>query len=295
MKRTLGAWGRRVVGACLAGPLRLAGYRIERQQARLQDMRAPGRCLTPLEGMYVSKQRRYVLDVPPALLASTNLMHIWIEVIRFYERGGRGAALRYFSDYFNEFQPRNVAEFLNVMPNKKWLLLDPLAYVYPWDASTPEEKREFRIKLMRDEARKNGFEAWREKDGWKGFGPVSPKLVEMELKRLIDTYESIRRIGLKEEFGLIRARIFTTKGEEIIQPRHGWHRVAICLALEIESIPMLFDKDNPVIRLEEAHLWPNVRRGLYTVEEAADIFRRRFERHLQERLWPKREEIRQAV
>jgi hypothetical protein len=186
------------------------------------------------------------------------------------------AARHRLQAYFDTCKPKNVSDFLQITPTLPWHHGDPLSYVYPWDAVGPEEKMAFRMELMRKEARENGFHMWNESDGWKGFGPVSSGMVDMELRRLLSTFESIRKHGLDERHGHMLGRIYCWGSSEMVLPRRGWHRVAVCLALDMEKIPIMFDRRHAIIRLEDAERWPNVVNGNFTVAEACGIFERNF-------------------
>jgi len=272
---------RRIKKILFDAPIRLSGYEVRRiQSERVADLRNGGNCPTPLEAMYVCEKERCLVEVPADIIVRTKLMDAWIDVIRVYECSGRDAARHRLSTYFEEVQPASVAEFLGISPTHAWHHENALSYVYPWDMHDPRMTRESRVATMRKEAYENGYPAWQETDGWKGFGPVSEAVTDLELRRLLNIYDSIRTTGFSEKHDPIVGRIFANRNIQIIQPRRGWHRVAVCLALGFSKVPMMFYKTHTVVRLEDVQVWPNVKRGYFSRQEAVDIFMRRFESHL---------------
>ncbi|WP_416137938.1 hypothetical protein ACM26W_15845 [Halomonas sp. HK25] len=255
----------------------VSGYEIRRRHGSdIHDLRIPGYSPTPSEGAYLGESSRYIVDVPAEMVGRTPLMRLWVAILQDYVAQGEDAARQRLQAYFDTYEPKSVADLLQIKPSQPWHHGNPLSYVYPWDAEGPEEKVAFRVELMRKEAKEHGFHMWKESDGWKGFGPVSSAVVDMELRRLINTCESIRTHGFDERRGQVQGRIYGWGPSEMVLPRRGWHRVAVCLALDMEKIPMLFDRRHAIIRHEDAARWPNVVNGNFTVNDAYSIFERRF-------------------
>ena len=258
----------------------ISGYELIRLPVpAVKDLRNAEAPYSPLEALYSCTSDRFVVDVPIDMIVPTRMMLAWIMALKAYESQGKEAARTILQGYFTYLQPVNVAQYLKLPVRKEWHQGPPLSYVYPWEDMLPQVKMDFRIRLMRDESVKNGLE-WQESDGWKGFGPVSDRLIDMELGRLTRTYDSIKRHGIDERHGHVFGTLFCAGNVQMVQPRRGWHRVAICMMVGLESIPIMFDRRNVVVRLEEAESWPNVRRGLFSLDEAVKVFDERFGTHL---------------
>ncbi|QFU01526.1 hypothetical protein FIU83_07715 [Halomonas sp. THAF5a] len=265
---------------CLGRMIGISGYELRRRPvSAVADLRSAEFPYTPMEALYACTSDRFVVDVPVDMIVPTRMMLAWITALRAYENRGEEAARTLLQEYFRYLQPVNVAQYLKLPARQEWHLGPPLSYVYPWEDMLPQVKMDFRLHLMRDEAIRNGLD-WQESDGWKGFGPVSERLIDMELGRLTRTYDSIKRHGIDERHGHVVGTLFCAGNVQMVQPRRGWHRVAVCLAIGLTSIPVMFDRRHVVIRLEEAESWPNVRRGLFSLDEAVRVFDERFGTHL---------------
>lgn len=256
--------------------LRLAGYELRRTAASdVQDLRRLDASRSPLAAIYASPFDRFVVDVPIDMIVPTRMMRAWCEVLRAYETRGEAAGRDVLRAYFANLQPVDVAEYLRLSARLAWRREHPLSYVYPWEETLPQVRMEERIRLMRAEAEQNGLH-WQASDGWKGFGPVSERLLDMELGRLTRTFDSIRQRGFEEDQGQLLGRVFCAGNTQMVQPQLGWHRMAACLAVGMTTVPMMFDRRHPVVRREDAHDWPQVRRGLFSFEEAVQVFDDRF-------------------
>lgn len=281
LNKSLINWNKKLIKKCFGSSIGRSGYKgIKNSASSLVDLRRQSGSPSPLAAMYLTETEQYIVDVPENLIVKTKLLETWINVIKLYESHGHEAAWSCLLTYFNTCQPETVAEFLGITPGQPWHHDHPLSYVYPWDIHDPETMRHSRITTMRKEAHENGLTTWTEADGWKGFGPASLRIVQLEMHRLIGILDSIRNHGLDERYGYIVGRVFVCRGQEMIQPRRGWHRLAVCLALGLDKIPMIFHQKYTVVRLEDAHCWPNVQRGYFALPEAVDIFNRRFRQHM---------------
>lgn len=265
---------------CLKSVIGISGYELRRIDVpAIQDHRSVEAPCSPLEALYSSTSDRFVVDVPVDMIVPTRMMLAWIAVLKAYEAHGEAQARALLHGYFTYLQPVNVAQYLKLPARKEWHHGHPLSYVYPWEDMLPREKMDFRIHLMRHEAGRNGLQ-WQASDGWKGFGPVSERLIDMELGRLTRIYDSIKQHGLDDRHGHVLGTLFCAGNFQMVQPRRGWHRVAVCMMVGLTSIPIMFDRRHVVVRLEDAEFWPNVRRGLFSLDEAVKIFDERFGTHL---------------
>lgn len=263
----------------------ISGYELKKLQVpAVQDLRSLQAAILPLEAAYRTRLNRYIVDVPIDMIVPTRLILVWIAVLKAYEANGRDAARDILRTYFEHQQPVNAAQFLKLPPCKEWHHGHPLSYVYPWEDMTPNVKQDFRINLMRIEAGQNGLQ-WQESDGWKGFGPVSERLIGLEVERLTRTFDSIRKNGLVERHGHVLGTLFCAGNLQMVQPRRGWHRVAVYMTLGMQNIPVMFDRRHVVVRLEDAESWPNVRRGLFSLDEAVKVFDDRFGAYIRRKIY----------
>jgi len=233
-----------------------------------EDLRSSG--LNPVEASYQVSSAAFILNVSVKKIIYRRSIDNNISAVR----GGDAARCRkIMSDYYKDFQPVNAAEVLGVTNTREWHSASPLGAVYPWSTIGPEEMILHKINLMKREAQENGVDPDASGEGfWKGFGPATEGLIDLECKRLISIYESISENGYQDSLGYIGGHIFTNKDEFMIRPKGGWHRTAVMIALGYENITMKFNKKDVMVSREQAKYWPNVKSGLYSVSEAVSFF-----------------------
>lgn len=121
------------------------------------------------------------------------------------------------SDYYNNFQPVNAAEVLGVKSAREWHSGSLLGAVYPWSSIGPEDMKLHKINLMIREAKENGVDPDASGAGfWKGFGPATEGLIDLECNRFISIHESISENGYQDSLGYIGCQIFTKNDEFMI-------------------------------------------------------------------------------
>ena len=174
-------------------------------------------------------------------------------------------------DAFVSWSPQTAGDVLGMEPRLPWQSEHPLHYAKPWDSQPPGPSwRRRREDLMEREAKEAGVEGWQREFGWKGFGPPTDKLVEMEAGRLIRVRDIIAREGFN--VSLSPGAIPYLAGEEVrFRPRIGWHRLASAISLDYDAIPMVVSWRR-LIRLSEVESWVNVKNGSFTTDEAVKIF-----------------------
>lgn len=175
--------------------------------------------------------------------------------------------------YYETVAPQNAAEVLGIEPIFEWQAGPALTAVAPWRRESPNEICRHRMELMRTEAKEFGISDWSDSDGWKGFGPVSHRLIALESTRLRSVLGSIRQRGF---VGLIPSGVlFAKQGSVLVKPEGGWHRTAAALASGFLFLPIRIVPQIPIEREHAAH-WPHVRDGLFTIEQAQSVFDRQF-------------------
>lgn len=112
------------------------------------------------------------------------------------------------------------------------------------------------------------------------FGPLSQTAGEAEWRRLRGRVKSIQEYGYQPKLfarGLIRVTLLRCGGEQRYLVAHGQHRAAVLAAMGYERINVgVHVSDPPVVDEVEAHLWPHVRSGFLSQEQAVAMLRRYF-------------------
>lgn len=87
---------------------------------------------------------------------------------------------------------------------------------------------------------------------------------------------SIKESGYNEQYGYPKANtIFSLDHEKYyVSVIGGRHRTAAMIALEYEFMPITISKDKCYLaKANEVGLWYQVKKGLYTKDQALDIFK----------------------
>jgi hypothetical protein len=182
------------------------------------------------------------------------------------------------------FQPQSAAEFMGVEQASCSELnaTPPRGALQPWERFSPGEKADKLQAIVLRENRENstrlGLEA-----GDMRFGPTSREKGELEFRRLVNVYHSIKNTGYqKNQDGTnnIDAIMLLSNGDN--QPRfscvNGHHRLAALAALGYRYVDIQM-RTNPcggIIRRADADYWPTVRAGYLSREEALAMFDRLF-------------------
>lgn len=180
------------------------------------------------------------------------------------------------------FQPQSAAEMMDIVnPSCAELKSMPASgSIDFWSSESPQEKTIKRsIEIVR-ENKQHGSNLGAE-HGDRFFGPVSKKKGELEYKRLINAYNSIKQYGyVKDNFGIDNIRGLLLKAYNTKNPifscMSGQHRIAALTALGYHHVDVQIDTGarGGVIRREEVDYWPTVRNGYLTRKEALVLFDR---------------------
>lgn len=254
--------------------LRGLGYELRRLQQPLKDYRNKKE-ICPRTLLFEG-QDQFLYDVDVSRLKKSRLIKAWVSALSAYPKAGRSQVRIVLDNYFQRVQPRTVAEILALSPRLEWHLRHPMEYVMPWVKATPDKARASREKMMKEECREHGFPEYTKSDGWKGFGPVSDAVLDVETDRLIKVYDSISKNGFQDDHGYTQAQLFIAGKDFHVQPYGGWHRVAAMIALGYKAIPMKLGAASMHIRRDDFAYWPGVRAGLFSESEALTIFDQRF-------------------
>ncbi len=187
--------------------------------------------------------------------------------------------------YYDNFQPKSVAELQGYVQNDPTLTAKQSAYLsspalyatQPWHIETPDEMRMRRARRMKIEFERDGAGQYDLRDGWKTHGAVSERLLLSEYNRLARLYDSIRADGFDPRHGYLMGKVLLNGKDYRIQPLDGWHRTAVQLALGYTHLSFGFSIGAvEVIDRARVKEWPHVRSGLYSEAHALKSFDRFF-------------------
>ena len=183
--------------------------------------------------------------------------------------------------YYNNFQPKTMSDVLKI--DSLVLSKYPaMATVMPWSYATPEQRmKRFCVegsqsRLLAKEACQHGLSPT-DNFGCQFFGPVSDDHSKLEFQRLTAVNDKIVKDGyLPAEHGHIHGEFLIDGNEWVWVAIGGKHRFSVLSALDYSTIPVakLSRWANLYVRRAEVNYWPNVRNGLFSIEEALSIFDR---------------------
>lgn len=258
--------------------------RLWRHLPRAVDLR--GKVADAWDAVHQSPDRPFVIDVP--LSDCLGLMPV---AFRCDRAGGHpfidtlvsvmdGTVTGYSGSpleaYYAGWQPASAADVLGVGGATALRWLPPMASVLPWDSLTPEDHLRLWTDIAARDYRDNGFDP-PTGSGWKGWGPVHPDTGRAEFTRLSRAMQGIRRHGYRRHSaydGDIAGQALCMGDKIRFALGPGQHRIAALAALGYDDIPLRCDPH--FIRREDAERWPNVRRGVYTRDQALGVFDRIF-------------------
>jgi hypothetical protein len=185
------------------------------------------------------------------------------------------------SNYYDEFQPETMADVLKIK-STKLQQYPAMATVMPWSYSTPEQRiKRFCVegsmsRLLAKEALQSGLNA-DENFGCQFFGPLSSDHGELEFKRLTSVNNNIIKDGyMPSKHGHLHGEFLIDGDEWVWIAIGGKHRFSVLSALDLDTIPVakLSRWATLFVRRSEVNCWPNVRNGIFSIEEALSIFDR---------------------
>jgi hypothetical protein len=181
--------------------------------------------------------------------------------------------------YYQEYQPLSMQSVLG-SDNDALAKYHPMATILPWGTSTPVTKLP-RVcvdinapQLLSSEAFKLGL-AKKDNYGWQFFGPVSDGLGVQEYERLISVYNSIKKDGYRpNQHGYIHGQFLVTEQDWAWVNIGGKHRFASLATLGFENIPVALNSRSSAlfIHRSDVEFWPNVKNGLFSQQDALNIF-----------------------
>jgi len=212
---------------------------------------------------YREKKERFIrIYLPAEIMVMTRGIPFRPEINPFVAAITQGP--KPLVDHYERFQPTNLCEMYG-LPARGLKGEDLGHFQVPWMTGNKSS-------LIRGEA---GLGA---EHGISHYGPVSPQKLQKEMKRLMGTYESIKRDGFDPiKYGDIKG-YFLKRGKEIrFQIAGGKHRVAALAHIGEKSIPVRMREGWPrMIDRDDHKNWPRVMDGEVDPKLALDIFDRYF-------------------
>lgn len=187
-------------------------------------------------------------------------------------------AISCFRRYYDT-GPASVANLLLDRPSLSLGRVEQLSSLeveLPWFGTSGEEVKNLRLANAARHARENGGDAEAGKYPYI-LGPIAASKGEMELRRILKTFRSIREKGylISQNSDHIRGHLLigATPEEFCVLIMSGTHRAPALAALGHETVPMLIYPRN-VYRLRDLERWPGVVSGDFTQDGASRVFDR---------------------
>lgn len=264
------------------------------RQEELKDLTEVG--FDPVHAHYLHSNGDFLMKVPVEKLRTMGFLgahctrssgHPFVETLLDHDSGRcrtyAGSALQ---RYYETTRPKTAAALMGLSPvglSEPLAALGPLEAVAPWwpdlGGISPSHIAQHQIRRTREENRENGADL-AASEGMSLWGPVSDRKGQLEYARLVKIFESIRREGYKRSdahHGDICGTLFQSDEDNyIVNVSAGQHRAAALAALGYEEIPVRFSRTfhARTVRREDAANWPFVRNGLFTANQARQVFDR---------------------
>jgi len=246
-------------------------YRINRRQAAAGEKEK----LLP-RGLNLSNSRSTVLEVELAKCRSLNGFSFggggWNHFSALLEELLANPDLAYeesiLKKFYDCFQPKNRQEQLFGSEGEALPPLDRGWTLLPW---VDTKNRSFN---PLESPQLNG-------KGNPHYGPNKVEFGQYVCRRLLAGYMLIREYGYLPEIfpdGYIQGYLLKDGDDYRFYVNEGQHRIAALGLLGYGEIKVKYNPDFlPVVDLKNIRQWPQVRRGLYSEETAARVFRHYFE------------------
>lgn len=221
---------------------------------------------------------------------STKGWHPYVETLREYEQNSN---LKYenstLKKYYEKWQPRTAAQAFIGFKNtpKQFHHLPPhLIYLTPWNSLSVEQIDHLVRKWHEEDNIEHANAALPiEEHGFSDFGPVSDVKGKLEFMRIISVYNTLKKEDYDRKHGDISVLVLKTNTKyRYINKGDGYHRSIAMVALGHDKVPVKFF--NPwIICLDDIDYWPQVRKKVWSRDEAEGYFNYLF--NFDSRLWAK--------
>ena len=165
-------------------------------------------------------------------------------------------------------------DIVGLKNNKKLKRYPPWSYVLPWENTQIERKFEYYENSQRLKRKEKSIEYnFKNLTNDKNY-LYSIEMAESQVMQSIRLLENISKCGYKTELGIPSFHILVKDKEWRWYMSQGNHRAYILYLLNYD---FLYGTVDSVIYKEKSHLWPNVKNGLFNLEEAELVFDYLFE------------------
>jgi len=171
--------------------------------------------------------------------------------------------------FYTSVTPNYMAELVT---HNAQMTLPAWAIIMPWESDSIDQWTHMIKQSVMLENRRCGSNA-NINQGWSWLGPVSKAKLNIEAKRLLHTMQSILSKGYQRsdmpDGDINGDLLINNNGDWIIQTIGGQHRAATLSGLEFEHTDI---RIKSIIKAAQVEHWPQVKAGLYTTQQALDIF-----------------------
>jgi len=209
----------------------------------------------------------------------------WHPFVQTLEEYKKNKQLRYedssLKKYYDNWQPLSADQAVTglELSSKKLQSLPPyLIYLSPWSSrSINQMDLVVRCWHKQDELEHGEVFLNMDKDGFALFGPVSKEKGNLEFRRLITIYESLKTNGYDRSHGDIGVLVLKRGADyRYLNSGDGYHRTAALAALNFSKIPARFF--HPwIISIDDIDYWPQVQNGIWNRKAAAEYFNHLFD------------------
>lgn len=184
-------------------------------------------------------------------------------------------------DFYQVFSPKSFSDVFDLNSHcdltHKTRQLDSYSAVLPWSCWSPARRKaqwkktvEGENKLFGGGGLEHGIQFW---------GPVSEMKVDIEVRRLIHIFNSIKEKGYirsdDSDGDIIGSFLVNETGEVRIHVLRGQHRISALAALGYTDIPVrirTMGGGARLVRRCDVDFFPNVKNGLYSKRLALKVF-----------------------
>lgn len=240
----------------------------------------------PINAKYYARKSNFLLNVPPekcvilwGYSCSTKVGNPFVDtVIDYCDNNHTEFKGSKMEKFYKSIQPVNVAELFNLEGELNTELVDVPAYamVLPWKNMDMKTNKNFVEKYVRHENKARGREL-SVSHGVQQFGPISKEKGDLEIKTLIKLTESIKQKGYSRSDNKnddITAVVLVKDEDYKYMVHDGTHRAAALTALGYKFLTIRIEPSviPAFIYRNEVKYWPQVNSGLYSREQALQIF-----------------------
>lgn len=180
--------------------------------------------------------------------------------------------------YYDTWRPNNGLEAIVGWGYPHKVLANIPSYVIlpPWNPNTIDQEEEAVRSWTSKDNREHGEVDFGIEHGCNYHGPVSEEKGEIEYNRLASVYESIKEKGYDRSYGDVCVNVLRRGQEYRYMAVGGHHRIAAVKALGYTYVPSRF-RMHWIIDVDEAELWPQVRRGVWSKDAAVSYLHHLFD------------------